>query len=302
MDFRELEYFAAMASEKNLSRAAEKLIVSQSTLSKTLAKLEEKTGCPLFARVQHGLHLTEAGENFSEITRRLLRIKHEMDAELHAISQGSAGRVHFGISYTFSKSLVPKVLPIFSRDNPQIEVVIHTETSSVLENLLVDGGIDVAVIVETRRNRSLLYEVLFYEEILLAIAPDNPLCDQAVTRDGEDYPYIAPASLVDAKFILSQEHMRLRDSADAFFKAEKIAPDIAVTTASVSTAIHLASHDVGVAFVPLSYALSPIEPPAPRFFTTAPTLPDWKVSIVRKRNTSKKPLLGSFIKSFKSAM
>ncbi len=302
MDFRELEYFSAMAAEKNLSRAAEKLIVSQSTLSKTLARLEDKTGCPLFDRVQHGLHLTEAGEKFFEITRRLLRIKHEMDAELHAISQGIAGRVHFGISYTFSKSLVPKVLPIFSRDNPQIEVIIHTETSSVLEDLLLDGSIDVAVIVETTRNRALAYEVLFYEEILLAISPDNPLCEKAVTREGEEYPYIAPADLAEAKFILSQEHMRLRDSADTFFHAEKIAPDIAVTTASVSTAIHLASHDVGVAFVPLSYALSPIDPPAPRFFTTASTLPDWKVSIVIKRNSAKKPLLASFVKAFKSAM
>ncbi len=302
MDFRELEYFAAMAAERNLSRAADKLIVSQSTLSKTLGRLEEKTGCPLFARIQHGLHLTEAGEKFLEVTNRLLRIKREMDAELGAIAQGVAGRIHFGISYTFSKTLVPKVLPVFSQDNPQVEVIIHTETSALLEELLLSGDLDVAVIVETTRNRSLSYEVLFYEEILLALSPENPLCDKAVPREEGEYPYIAPADLAEARFILSQEHMRLRDSAEAFFAAEEMVPDIAVTTASVSTAIHLASHNVGVAFVPFSYTLSPIDPPAPRFFTTAPTLPVWKVSIVRKRNSAKKPLLNSFIKSFKSAM
>lgn len=302
MDFKELGYLVGIAAEQSLSRAAEKLIVDQSTLSKALARLEEKAGCPLFTRNQHGLTLTEEGEHFLEVSRRLLKLKGELDDEMRAIAKGLAGRIHLGISYTFSKTLVPKVLPVFSRDNPGVEVFIHTETSADLAQMLVDGDIDVAVMADAKKNKQLAQEVLFHEQILLAVSPDNPLSAKGKRLDGEDFLHVAPRLLVGERFILSQERMRLRETADAFFRAEGMVPEIAVTTASISTALHLASHNVGIAFIPLSYTLDPIDPPAPVFLSTDDTLADWKVSIAVSRKNRKSPLLNRFIKAFKDAM
>ncbi len=301
MDFRDLEYIVRAAEELNLSRAADKLIVSQPTLSKTLARLEEAAGAPLFLRNRHGLELTAAGRRFVGIAHKLLRIKRDLDDEMRVIAQGQAGRIQLGISHTFSRSLVPKVLPVYSRLHPDVEVVIHTHTSSLLENLLVQDAIDVAVLVETGRNSSLAYEHLFQEEVLLAVAKDGKLAAKAAKRKGRAFPFIAPAELAGERFILSQAGMRLRESADAFFRAEGIIPDIAVTTASNMTALRLASHGVGVAFIPASYARLSLEPPLPRFFSTSASLPDWNVAVVMRKKSVASPLLAGFAAAFKDA-
>ncbi|MCC8179393.1 MAG: LysR family transcriptional regulator [Planctomycetes bacterium] len=302
MEFKDLEYIVAVAEEQNLSRAAERLIVTQPTLSKTVARLEKAAGCPLFVRTQHGLVLTENGERFIDISKTLLRLKDELDEELRGIAQGVAGRIRLGISYTFSGSLVPKVLPIFSQLHPGVEVAIHTETSSLLQRLLLDGDIDVAVLVETERHRDLLYEVLFYEQILLAASEENDVTRLGEIVPGEDYPYLAPSALAGQRYILSHEKMRLRQSADQFFRDEGIVPDIAVTTASTTTAIHLASQNVGLAFVPSTLAGEHSEPPVPKYFHTAPTLADWKVVIAIGKKHRRSKLLNNFLQVFKNAM
>ncbi len=302
MDFTDLEYIVAVAEDRNLSRAAERLIVAQPTLSKTLARLEKAVGLPLFLRRRHGLELTGEGERFVETARKLLKAKRDLDDEMRTIAEGRAGRIRLGISHTFSRDLVPRVLPAYAKSHPHVEVIIHTETSSILERLLRDDVVDVAVMVERELDGSLFRETLFHEPLLLAVSGENPICRRArVIADG-DHPFLDPAHLRGQRFILSQERMRLRQSAEAFFRAEGITPETAVTTASTMTALHLASYGVGIAFLPLSFTLLNLEPPLPRFFATADTLEDWKVVIALRRKNRASPLLKSFIKTFKEAM
>lgn len=302
MDFRDLDYFVTVARTQNFSRAAEKLIVAQPTLSQTVARLEKAAGARLFHRLQHGLSLTPEGELFLAAAEQMLQLKNDLDAEMLGVAEGKVGRIHLGISYTFSRSLVPRALPLFAKAHPEVEVVIHTETSSLLEKMLVNGELDVAVLVETKKKTDLAYEVLFHEQILLAVSPDNPLADKGEEREDEDFPYLAPSLLHGQRFILSQEGMRLRDSAEAYFQAESIPHEAAVTTASISTAINLAANDVGIAFVPSSQAMENAEPALPKYFVTADTLADWKVCMAMKKSARSTPLLSAFVQAFKDAM
>ena len=82
MDFKDLEYFAAIARCGNITRAAQQLYVSQPTLSKFLQKLEGDTGLVLFQRAGRRLELTYAGQRYLAHAERLLSQKREMDAEL----------------------------------------------------------------------------------------------------------------------------------------------------------------------------------------------------------------------------
>ena len=301
MDFKDLTYIIAAASELNFSRAAEKLFVAQPTLSQTVSKLEKRAGCKLFERMQYGLCLTDEGKRFVEIARKILDLKEDLDRDMHNIRHGQTGQIHLGISYTFSSFLLPKVLPNFSNDYPAVEIIIHTETSSVLERMMLDGSLDVAVIVELEKHKSLNYEVLFYEQVLLAVSPDNPLAKNGLPQKGEDWPYLEPEMLTNQRFILSQDKMRLRQSADTFFQAEGIIPEIVVTTASIPTAMRLAAHNVGIAFIPASHAAKDVAPPAPSYFSTASTLTDWAVSIAHRKDKDA-GILSCFTQAFKNAM
>ena len=74
MNTRQLEYILAIAEEKNILRASEKLFISQSTLSQTLINLEKELGTPLFIRNQRELAITEAGQYYIEAARDIMHM------------------------------------------------------------------------------------------------------------------------------------------------------------------------------------------------------------------------------------
>jgi DNA-binding transcriptional LysR family regulator len=300
MDFRDLTYFITVAREQNISRASEKLFVSQPALSETIARLEKRVGRALFLRQRHGLMLTKEGEAFAETARKIIQIKDEMEEELHKVTQGYSGRIRIGISHLFSGVLLPKALPEYRIQRPDVEIVVSNQTSSVLERMLLDDELDVAIMVESKPNEQLVLQVLFYEQILLAISPQNPI--SALGVSGEDYPFLPPELLQGQLFILSQEKMRLRESAEAFFAAENISYKTGIITASVETANRLAAYNSGIAFIPAIYAETIDTSPKPSYFTTGESLKDWTVAIGWRKKHKKDQLLQDFARIFKESI
>ncbi|GHV29190.1 LysR family transcriptional regulator [Spirochaetia bacterium] len=302
MDFRDLTYFITVAREQNISRASEKLFVSQPALSETIARLEKRVGCALFLRQQHGLMLTKEGEAFAETARKIIQIKDEMEEEIHTVTRGYSGRIRLGISHLFSGVLLPKALPEFRIQRPNVEIVVNNQTSSVLERMLMDDELDVVIMVESKPNEQLVLQVLFYEQILLAVSPQNPIAALGVPDPGEDYPFLSPELLQGQLFILSQEKMRLRESAEAFFAAENISYKTGIITASVETANRLAAYNSGIAFIPAIYAETIDTSPKPSYFTTGDSLKDWTVAIGWRKKHKQDQLLQDFARIFKESI
>lgn len=98
MNTRQLEYILAIAEEKNILRASEKLFISQSTLSQTLINLEKELGTPLFIRNQRELAITEAGQYYIEAARDIMHIKEQAYDRIRSISVTGKERYRVGIS------------------------------------------------------------------------------------------------------------------------------------------------------------------------------------------------------------
>ncbi len=302
MDFQDLIYFKTAAEEKNISRAAEKLFISQPALSRTISRLEKQMGYPLFDRQQYGISLTEEGKQFLKHAKKILQLKADMDNEMSGITDGKTGRLYLGISHFFSDFLLPKALPEFRRRFPKAEIIVNTQTSSKLEKMIENGNLDVAVLVENSPNPNLMFQELFYERILLAVCPNSHLARKGRIIPGEKYPMLDPVYLQGESFILSQEEMRLRQSAELFFEHEKISYQTSVVTASVQTANRLALYGEGIAFIPATYASSVKENQKPMYFISAPSLKDWKVGIAWREKGKQNPILGCFVESFKDSL
>jgi DNA-binding transcriptional LysR family regulator len=299
IDLNHLYYITTVAQEKNISRAAEKLHIAQSALSQTIIRLEERLGTAIFNRLQYGVSLTLKGSHFVRVSEQMLDIKKELDNELRFITNGHEGKIQFGISHTFSDSLLPQALSDFHRDYPHVEIIVHTETSAVLKLMLLDSFLDAAIMVESgKKDPRLNYEILFYEQILLAVSSENPIVRQSIQKEKEEYSYLEPKLLYGQSFVLSENNMRLRQSAEAFFAAENIDPIVAVITANIDTAENLAAHNVGIAFIPASHITKNETPKNLKYFSTASTLSDWTISIVKKNKSS--PLLDSFLSVLKA--
>lgn len=143
MDFSLLKSFIAVADEKSISLAAKHLFISQQSLSKQIAKLEEELGTPLFVR-SRPLGMTQDGRQFLRVAKEILQLKQQYD-ENSSRGTGSAQYIHMGIEHTIARAVLPYVLPSFLRRHPDSYVRLNEESPEVLQKAVTHDGVDLVV-------------------------------------------------------------------------------------------------------------------------------------------------------------
>ena len=126
MDFTLLKSFIAVAEEKSFSSAAKNLFISQQTLSKQVAKLEEDLGTTLFIR-SRPLGLTPDGGRLLPIAKEILMLKQQFE-ESSSKSFSGAHYIHLGIEHTIARAILPRVLPEFLREHPDTYIKLSEES------------------------------------------------------------------------------------------------------------------------------------------------------------------------------
>jgi DNA-binding transcriptional LysR family regulator len=178
VEFRQLEAFVAVANELHFGRAAEKLHIGQPTLSDLVRRLEREVGTPLLTRTTRRVALTEAGV---ELLARSKRIIDEVEGALAAvqrISEGDAGTVRLGVTPPVAPALAPHLAAAFSREAPDVQLVIRRMWLPDLERAVsdVDGEIDVAITCGLVPDPpGILSEVFCAEPLLVGLRPDHRL-------------------------------------------------------------------------------------------------------------------------------
>ena len=171
MEHREMEYVIVIAQEKNLSKAAERLFISQPALSRFLTKLENELGTPLFERKNRQYLPTYAGELYLDTARQILRLQQQFDARLKSLLQTNRGVMSMGITPGRGHTILPLVLPAFQAQFPDYELQVYEEDVETLERYLLDGTIEVAffTMLEQARLAEKRYvcELLSQEELVI---------------------------------------------------------------------------------------------------------------------------------------
>ena len=146
MELKELEYLITIAEERSISKAAEKLFMAQSSLSQSLQNMEAELGGKLFIRTSTGVRPTQAGIVMLERARKMLVDYRQVRDIIQDMEDLKAGQVEFGISTFRGSYLLPMVLRDFKRRYPQIRVEITEANSMALEQLLIDGRLDLGLV------------------------------------------------------------------------------------------------------------------------------------------------------------
>jgi len=174
IELRHLRYFLEVAKQQHVTRAAETLHITQSTLSHQLHQLEEHLGTPLFDRVGRGLQLTEAGETFMQYAARaLLEVEAGQFAidELHSLARG---RLRIGVIDTYTNTLLPSLIARFAQTYPGIHMVIDDLPASLIEQKVAGGELDIGIAFAPTTRPDVLAEPLFSEELVLVVRDDHP--------------------------------------------------------------------------------------------------------------------------------
>lgn len=254
MNDRELLYVKTIAETKSISKAAKKLFIAQPSLSQALQKIEENIGTPLFIRHKKGMILTLAGEKFYKVAKEILNIYNDFTNEITYINDLKKGRVTIGITNFMGVYLLPEIVPQFIEKFPNIEIYIREENSNKLENLLVDGDIDFAIMHNhpLKQNKSVKYDVL-YKDPFVIVTKKAYREYNCIYDDNLHYPKVNIEEFKDERFILVSKGKGIRNVCEIVFNKSGITPNIVLTTKNYETARRLASTGFGITMIPLQY-------------------------------------------------
>ena len=154
MDIKQISYFMAVAQEGSFSRAAEKLEVSQPTLSMAVKKLEEELGTELFYSFNRRQNLTDEGLRLKEGAAKLLEVYQETIENVKLSDHVGSGVVTLGLSPLFGACFFGDLIPSFAAAYPDIKINMIEDGANKIDELVERGEVDLAVTLNTERTAS----------------------------------------------------------------------------------------------------------------------------------------------------
>jgi DNA-binding transcriptional LysR family regulator len=243
MELRHLRYFLMVAETLHFGRAAERLHIGQQPLSFQIKQLEDELGVVLFKRTTRSVALTAAGEALlADVQAGLDRIDRGVDAA-QRIARGETGTLHVGYTSTTLYSVMPPIVRTFREQFPEVEIVLRELHSPTLEQLILEGEIDVGIVVsDDTWMPGIAYEPIYQEPVAVALPRDHHLARQAT---------IALSDLADEPFVMYSRRVKRQafDAVIALCHVSGFSPRIVQEAASEPAVIGLVAAGMGVALV-----------------------------------------------------
>jgi DNA-binding transcriptional LysR family regulator len=181
MDTRQLQAFCAVVEKKSFSQAAEKLGVTQPAVSLQVRALEQRLGQTLLDRSGRRVEPTEAGKRLYRSAQRMLSLEQQLFEDVAEDDAGLHGTLSIGASTGPGAHLVPLLLCEFQRAHPDLHVALSiSDTQSVIDRV-AERELELGVVGALRRHRSLEFEPLVRDEIVLAVPPSHRAAGGSLT-------------------------------------------------------------------------------------------------------------------------
>lgn len=241
-DIRQLRYAIAAADHGSFYRAARALDVEQSTLSRTILKLERSLGMPIFDRTRAGVRMTLAGTAFIRGAKPMVATADKLVTMMRAAGQGRAGGLMLGHNSSVSAGNLRATLMSWREAHPDVEVECVEADRSVLLAGLDTGEIDMAILTGTISHGGFRYESFWSERLLVALPAQHPLAERNIVlwTDLRDERFLLPAA---------DPGPEIRDMLLGRLAMSGGKPDIGMSQASRETVLSILGGSSGVSIV-----------------------------------------------------
>jgi DNA-binding transcriptional LysR family regulator len=201
MDTRQLQAFCAVVEKKSFSQAAEQLGVTQPAVSLQVRALEQRLGQSLLDRSGRRVEPTEAGQRLYRNAQRVLAAEEQLLDEL-VEGERISGRLELGASTGPGGSVVPIVLAELASGHPDLSIALTVADTHRIVELVADRALELGVVGFARRHRSVVFEPLFRDEVVLACPPGHRFAGKTVSLE----------QLREETLILMQEGAGVREA------------------------------------------------------------------------------------------
>ena len=225
--------------EESITRAAEKLHMTQPATSLAIREMEEYYHTKLFERSGRGIRVTSAGTRLYPSAARLLSLYDEMDAEMK--NWDTSGRLRIGSSISIGSCILPQLINRFSKKYPELELYVKVDSSDVIEQNILENHLDFALIEGSVHSEKLKSSVFLDDELVPVCSRFHPLAG------AED---IELDSLKKEHFLMREPNSGTRQLADSSFALKNFQIKPAWESTSTAALINAVSIGLGISILP----------------------------------------------------
>lgn len=197
MDIRVLRYFIAVATQENISAAANALHLSQPTLSRQLNNLEEELGTTLFVRGNRKITLTDEGMFLLDRAKEIVDLVEKTEANFNQESEIISGEIHIGAGETEAMQFIAQTIKKVVAHHPNIKFHLYSGNADDITTKLDSGLLDFGIVIEPANKQKYDYLKLPATDVWgVLMRKDSPLAEKA---------YIHPTDLLNKPLIISRQ-------------------------------------------------------------------------------------------------
>lgn len=187
---QQLRILKAVATEKNFTKAAAVLYLSQPSLSKQIKTLEKNLDTLLINRERNKISLTESGKILLQYSDRILALCEESCRAVVDLKNGDRGNLTVGASQTIGTYLMPRILALFAQNYPQIDLNVQVNSTRVIAKKIINREIDIAVVggeISDDLKKKLTIKPFVYDELSLIISKSHPFAKKKKIKKEDLY-------------------------------------------------------------------------------------------------------------------
>ena len=265
MNWNQIQYIIVTAEEKNMTRAAKKLYISQPSLSISIKQLETELGKELFVRQNGQLELTYAGQLFYEWAKTVAASQRRLTERFAELCGGERELIRIGISPHRSTVVTPKLLNAIYERYPACEIHLVEKPTNELEILLDEDELDMIIDVPGSNSVTYHYEEITEEGMCLAV-PESFLLQEPFSKLKEEEKEIALEKLGEYGFIMLPGQSYFGQVSRKNLEMAGIAPKVICECTLSETVRNLVEKQMGIALLPDSFLSVALVSPHIRYY------------------------------------
>lgn len=242
MTSNHLRYFIEVVEQKNFTKAAEKLYVSQSAISKAIHSLENELQTSLYVHDTRNFTLTSSGELLYHFAKDVLSYYTIRENELKVKIKNENNILRLGLPPTAGSIYFFSLIHDFRKENPEIELQINDATSKYIPDLLLEGKLDLGVVIEPFEDERFIKKVAYQTEAVLVVSNQHPLANQKEVHFSD---------LKDESFIQVTKDFQYRKVFENYCQKAGFIPKIVFETNQWDMIIEMVADNQGVSILPL---------------------------------------------------
>ncbi|OCT15356.1 transcriptional regulator [Paenibacillus pectinilyticus] len=286
MDVKQLSYLLEIAKQLNFTKAAESLHLTQPTLSKMVKGLEEELGVILFDRSGKYISLTDAGSAAIQQIQLITQSVQDLHSILHDVANLKTGSIRIGLPPVIGTIFFPSVVAKFQKAYPQIDFHIVEEGAKKVESRILEGNLDLAVVVAPVESDD--FEVMPYlnEELALILHESHFLAEKAAVDLSE---------LKNEPFILFPDGFAVRKHIMQACRSIGYEPRVIYNSAHWDLLAEMVAANTGISILPQAICSKINNPSVTTVRLTNPTIP-WNLIIIWHKDKYQSYAMREFIR------